>query len=106
MKNRYFTIEEIVSLPTLKNPVINSVGSMVAYVKVNADWDDNEFRSQVWIYDVEKDFSYPVTGFKTESSMHGLQIRRYLHIFQKLGKTVRKRNRFLSSVPLKRRQFR
>jgi len=94
MKNRYFTIEEIVSLPTLKNPVINSVGSMVAYVKVNADWDDNEFRSQVWIYDVEKDFSYPVTGFKTESSM------------QKLGKTVRKRNRFLSSVPLKRRQFR
>lgn len=69
MKNGYFTIEEIVSLPTLKNPVINSVGSMVAYVKVNADWDDNEFRSQVWIYDVEKDFSYPVTGFKTESSM-------------------------------------
>lgn len=69
MKNGYFTIEEIVSLPTLKNPVINSVGSMVAYIKVNADWDDNEFRSQVWIYDVEKDFSYPVTGFKTESSM-------------------------------------
>ncbi|HHF08375.1 MAG TPA: hypothetical protein ENL26_01210, partial [Kosmotoga arenicorallina] len=69
MKNGYFTIEEIVSLPTLKNPVINSVGSMVTYIKVNADWDDNEFRSQVWIYDVEKDFSYPVTGFKTESSM-------------------------------------
>lgn len=69
MENRYFTIEEMVSLPVLRNPVINPAGNMVAYVKMNTDWDDNEFRSQVWVYDAEKDSSYPITDFKTESSM-------------------------------------
>ena len=69
MENRYFTIEEMVSLPLLRNPVINPAGNRVAYVKMNTDWDDNEFRSQVWVYDAEKDFSYPITDFKTESTV-------------------------------------
>ncbi|MDK2953717.1 MAG: hypothetical protein PWQ27_1100 [Kosmotoga sp.] len=69
MENRYFTIEEMVSLPVLRTPVINPAGNRVAYVKMNTDWDDNEFRSQVWVYDAEKDSSYPITDFKTESTM-------------------------------------
>ncbi|AKI96658.1 TolB family protein [Kosmotoga pacifica] len=69
MENRHFTIEETVSLPLFRRLSINPASNRVAYDKINADWDDNEFRSQVWVYDAEKDYSYPITDFKTESSM-------------------------------------
>lgn len=68
MPDKYFTIEEIVALPQLHSPDISNDGRRLAFVRRLADWDENEFRSHVWVYEVEDGSCYPITRGKDVSS--------------------------------------
>jgi len=57
----YLSIEEIISLPTLSSTNISDDGKNVAFVKKSADWKDNTYRNHVWIYEKDKEQSYPLT---------------------------------------------
>jgi dipeptidyl aminopeptidase/acylaminoacyl peptidase len=67
-KDRYPTIEEIVSLPQISEPTISNNGQQVAFVKKTASWDDNVYRNHVWLYEKTSTKSYPMTSGKMESS--------------------------------------
>ena len=41
MEEKYLSIEEIISLPTLSGTNISDDGKNVAFVKKTADWKDN-----------------------------------------------------------------
>lgn len=47
----YLSIEEIISLPTLSSTNISDDGKNVAFIKRIANWEDNTYRSHVWIYE-------------------------------------------------------
>lgn len=47
----YFTMEEMVSLPGLSQLAIHPDGHRLAYVERRADWDENTYVEQVFVYD-------------------------------------------------------
>ncbi len=53
MKKKIFSIEEIISLTSIKSPRINKDASLIAYELVSADWKEDEFVKELWIYDVK-----------------------------------------------------
>lgn len=57
----YLSIEEIISLPTLSGANISDDGKGVAFVKKTANWKDNTYRNHIWIYEKDKEQSYPLT---------------------------------------------
>lgn len=57
----YLSIEEIVSLPTISGINISEDGKNVAFVKKTANWKDNKYKNQVWIYEKDKEQCYPLT---------------------------------------------
>ncbi|WP_375199284.1 S9 family peptidase [Lysinibacillus sp. RS11] len=64
----YLSIEEIISLPTLSDPNISDDGKNVAFVKKTANWKDNKYRNDVWIYEKEKGQCYPLTTMYIDST--------------------------------------
>ncbi|KPV42950.1 S9 family peptidase [Alicyclobacillus ferrooxydans] len=50
-KLRYFSIEEMVALPTYMGLAISPDGGKVAYVERLTDWDKNRYLDLVWSYD-------------------------------------------------------
>ncbi|MEK4575671.1 prolyl oligopeptidase family serine peptidase [Bacillus mycoides] len=64
----YLSIEEIISLPTLSGTNISDDGKNVAFVKKTANWEDNTYRNYVWIYEKDKEQSYPLTDGDIDST--------------------------------------
>ncbi|MBE5108617.1 S9 family peptidase [Bacillus thuringiensis] len=64
----YLSIEEIISLPTLSDTNISDDGNNVAFVKKTADWKDNTYRNHVWIYEKDKEQSYPLSNGDIDST--------------------------------------
>ncbi|MBY0121657.1 S9 family peptidase [Bacillus sp. S/N-304-OC-R1] len=67
-KKRYLNIEEIISLPTLSGTNISDDGKNVAFVKRTANWEDNKYRNQIWIYEKDKLQCYPLTTREIDST--------------------------------------
>ncbi|MCM3006703.1 S9 family peptidase [Priestia koreensis] len=63
-KKRYLSIEEIVSVPSLSGTSISDDGKSIAFVKRTANWQENLYDHDIWIYEQEKGESYqlPVGG--------------------------------------------
>ncbi len=51
-KGSIFSIEEIISMQKMGEPVINKDGSLVAYEISSADWHTNKYLKELWIYNV------------------------------------------------------
>lgn len=64
----YLSIEESISLPTLSGTNISDDGKNVAFVKKTANWKDNTYRNHVWIYEKNKEQSYPLTTRDIDST--------------------------------------
>lgn len=64
----YLSIEEIISLPTLSGTNISDDGNNIAFVKKTANWNDNTYRNQVWIYEKDKGQCYPLTTRDIDST--------------------------------------
>ncbi|HGH7176623.1 TPA: prolyl oligopeptidase family serine peptidase [Bacillus wiedmannii] len=64
----YLSIEEIISLPALSSTNISDDGKNVAFVKKTTNWEDNTYRSHVWIYEKNKGQGYPLTNGDTDST--------------------------------------
>ncbi|PEK63593.1 S9 family peptidase [Bacillus wiedmannii] len=64
----YLSIEEIISLPALSSANISDDGKNVAFVKKTANWKDNTYRNHVWIYEKDKEQSYPLTDGDIDST--------------------------------------
>ncbi|RWS40166.1 S9 family peptidase [Bacillus mycoides] len=64
----YLSIEEIISLPTLSSTNISDDGKNVAFVKKMANLEDNTYRNHVWVYEKDKEQSYPLTIGDIEST--------------------------------------
>ena len=48
----YLTIEETISIPRLSRLAVSEDGTRLAWVETVANWDKNEYRKHVQIYDV------------------------------------------------------
>ncbi|HHT7238414.1 S9 family peptidase [Bacillus sp. JJ927] len=64
----YLSIEEIISLPALSSTNISDDGNNVAFVKKTANWKDNTYRNHVWIYEIDKGQSSPLTTMDIDST--------------------------------------
>ncbi|MGE7945365.1 S9 family peptidase [Lysinibacillus sp. NPDC093688] len=64
----YLSIEEIISLATLSGTSISENGKNVAFVKKTANWKDNKYKNQVWIYEKDKGQCYPLTTRDIDST--------------------------------------
>ncbi len=60
-ENTYLSIEEIISLPSLSATNISEDGKRIAFVKKTANWKNNTYNNQIWIYEKEKEQCYPLT---------------------------------------------
>ncbi|MEB2299173.1 S9 family peptidase [Lysinibacillus xylanilyticus] len=67
-EKKYLSIEEIISLPTLSDTTISDNGKNVAFVKKTANWKDNKYKNQVWIYEKDKGQCYPLTTRDIDST--------------------------------------
>ncbi|MBS4537530.1 S9 family peptidase [Clostridium sp. D2Q-11] len=61
IKEKYLSLEEIASVPTLSGTNLSENGKNVAFVKRTANWEDNKYRNHVWIYEKDKGECYPLT---------------------------------------------
>ena len=61
------SIEQSLSLKQVQNPEISPDGKYVAYVVQQANWDENEFVSQIWIANPGTDDRYQLTSGKKSS---------------------------------------
>ncbi|MEG9295045.1 S9 family peptidase [Mangrovibacillus sp. Mu-81] len=57
----YPTIEDLISLPTLSSINISDDGKNIAFVKRTADWKDNTYKNQIWIYEKNKGECFALT---------------------------------------------
>lgn len=64
----YLSIEELISLPTLSGLNISDDGKNVAFVKSTADWKDNTYRNQIWIYEKNEGKCYALTTEDIDST--------------------------------------
>ncbi|WP_035287850.1 S9 family peptidase [Clostridium sp. KNHs214] len=67
-KNKYMTIEDVVSLPWMESVSISEDGMYASYVKRTTDWEDNAYRNHIWVYEKERNIHYPITTGKNESN--------------------------------------
>lgn len=61
-KNQIFSIEEIVSLTGIGVPVINKMGTKVAYQLTATDWKEDCYVKELWLYDVVKKQHVQIIG--------------------------------------------
>lgn len=62
------TFEQSISMKTAGAARISPDGSMVAYTVTDADWKENEYRTQIWIARVAGGDSYALTASKKSST--------------------------------------
>lgn len=67
-KNKYMTIEDVVSLPWMESVSISQDGMYASYVKRTTDWRDNAYRNHIWVYEKKSKIHYPITTGKNESN--------------------------------------
>lgn len=68
-EKRYTSIQEVVELPNYDSVTVSECGRYAAYVKKIPDWKKNEYRTNVWIYEVCGEKQYPLTTGNCESRM-------------------------------------
>ncbi|KOO40392.1 S9 family peptidase [Priestia koreensis] len=57
-KKAYLNIEEIVSIPSLSGITISDDGKSIAFVRRTANWEENLYDHNIWIYEKENRKSY------------------------------------------------
>jgi dipeptidyl aminopeptidase/acylaminoacyl peptidase len=62
------TLEQSLSAKSVSSPQISPDGRFVAYLVTQADWDENEFVSQVWIANSATGETYQLTSGKKSST--------------------------------------
>jgi dipeptidyl aminopeptidase/acylaminoacyl peptidase len=62
------TVDQSLSMPSVSGAVISPDGHFVAYSVTEANWEENEFVSQIWIADVKDDRIYRLTSGKKSSN--------------------------------------
>ncbi|WP_044339331.1 S9 family peptidase [Rossellomorea aquimaris] len=67
-ENTYLTIEELLSFPTLSDIHISDDGKNAAFVKRTADWEENTYRNDIWLYEKNKGGCYALTTSDIEGS--------------------------------------
>ncbi|SHH71409.1 Dipeptidyl aminopeptidase/acylaminoacyl peptidase [Clostridium collagenovorans DSM 3089] len=67
-KKTYLSIDELISLPTLPEINISNDGKNVVFVKNTADFENNQYKSDIWIYEEFKDESYTLTNTDIEGT--------------------------------------
>ncbi len=63
----YLTIEETISIPRLSQPAVSEDGAMLAWVESVPNWDKNEYRKHVQIYDARTASRLAVTAGVNQS---------------------------------------
>ena len=61
-------IKDILGYEFLSDLEISSDGSKLAYKKTIANYDDNKYETDLWLYDTKEDKSYPITASKSVST--------------------------------------
>ncbi|TMU85892.1 S9 family peptidase [Bacillus sp. BHET2] len=67
-ENTYLSIEELLTIPTLSGTIISEDGNNVAFVKNTANWIDNTYRNDIWIYEKKKRECYALTAKEIEGT--------------------------------------
>jgi dipeptidyl aminopeptidase/acylaminoacyl peptidase len=62
------TIEQSLNWKTVASPEISPDARFVAWTETEADWDDNEFKTQIWIWSNASGRSYRLTRGKKSAS--------------------------------------
>ena len=62
------TIEQSLNWKTVASPEISPDARFVAWTESEADWDDNEFKTQIWIWSSASGRSYRLTRGKKSAS--------------------------------------
>lgn len=60
-------IKDILAYDFLSELHISDDGNKLAYKKTNANYDNNKYESDLWIYDTNDNKNYPVTNQKNAS---------------------------------------
>ena len=68
IEKTYLSIEELISLPTLSELNISDDGKNIAFVKNTADWKDNTYRNQIWVYEKNEGQCYALTTQDIDST--------------------------------------
>jgi len=61
------TVDQILSLKRVGSPAISPDGRHVAYTVREANWDDNNYETQIWLADVQTGASHQLTAGKKSS---------------------------------------
>ena len=66
MTKKYFTIEDYISQPGVCESAINSNGEYIAYTKEFANWQENKYESDLWLYikSLKKTLKITNSGFE------------------------------------------
>lgn len=62
------TFEQSLNLRTVASPVISPDGRFIAYLVNETDWEDNSFKTQIWVYDSVSGERFQLTNSKKGSS--------------------------------------
>jgi dipeptidyl aminopeptidase/acylaminoacyl peptidase len=62
------TLEQSLSLRTVASPVISPDGRFIAYLVNETDWEDNSFKTQIWVYDAASGERYQLTSSRKGSA--------------------------------------
>jgi dipeptidyl aminopeptidase/acylaminoacyl peptidase len=62
------TVEQSINLKSASGPRISPDGGFVAYQVREADWDDNAFKSEIWLAVADTGECYPLTHSKKSST--------------------------------------
>lgn len=68
MTKPYFTIEEMISVPSLSRPTVSDDGNQLAWVEARPDWDKNQYRKHVYLYDAITEKTRAITWGETEGN--------------------------------------
>ena len=60
-------IKDILGYDFLRGLEISNDKSKLAYTKTKANYDDNKYENDIWIYDTKENVTYPVTNSKESS---------------------------------------
>jgi len=61
-KGRIFSIEEMISIKGIDEPIINKDGTKVAYQVTSTDWKEDCYVKELWLYDVMSNKHMQIVG--------------------------------------------